>query len=150
GLGLEGPRRLFAQTVPNADRFLGKPVTPDLVDSYLAVHADGTVTLFTGKVDIGTGGGGPPRRRAGEGARITPAPTRLAGGGRARSSISPSTASPWPRGTRRSRPTRAPPQVATPLPAVVPRSATPRPPRARPSSPAPPRASTSPRLTSKW
>src|SRR5206468_11615475 len=49
GLGLEGPERLLAQTVAN-DRFLGKPLSPDLVDSYLAVHADGTVTLFTGKV----------------------------------------------------------------------------------------------------
>src|SRR5262245_52637072 len=56
GFGLDGTRTLFAQTVPNADRFLGKPLAPDLVDSYLAVHADGTVTLFTGKVDIGTGG----------------------------------------------------------------------------------------------
>jgi signal transduction histidine kinase len=25
------------------------------VDSFLAIHADGTVTLYTGKVDIGTG-----------------------------------------------------------------------------------------------
>ncbi|HMB33927.1 MAG TPA: molybdopterin cofactor-binding domain-containing protein, partial [Methylomirabilota bacterium] len=66
GLGLEGPQRLLAQTVPNADRFLGKPVAPDLVDSYLAVHADGTVTLFTGKVDIGTGGRIALRQMAGE------------------------------------------------------------------------------------
>ena len=56
GLGLEGAERVLAQTIPNADRFLGKPLAPDAVDSYLAVHADGTVTLFTGKVDIGTGG----------------------------------------------------------------------------------------------
>src|SRR5262249_11073413 len=58
--------RLLAQTVPNADRFLGKPVALDLVDSYLAVHADGTVTLFTGKVDIGTGGRIALRQMAGE------------------------------------------------------------------------------------
>ena len=56
GLGLEGADRVLAQTIPNADRFLGKPLASDAVDSYLAVHADGTVTLFTGKVDIGTGG----------------------------------------------------------------------------------------------
>jgi CO/xanthine dehydrogenase Mo-binding subunit len=56
GLGLDGAERALAQTVPNADRFLGKPVAPDAVDSFLAVHADGSVTLFTGKVDIGTGG----------------------------------------------------------------------------------------------
>jgi CO/xanthine dehydrogenase Mo-binding subunit len=65
-LGLEGPERLLAQTVANADRFLGKPLAPDLVDSYLAVHADGTVTLFTGKVDIGTGGRIALRQLAGE------------------------------------------------------------------------------------
>ena len=56
GLGLDGAERVLAQTVPNADRFLGKPLAPDAVDSFLAVHADGSVTLFTGKVDIGTGG----------------------------------------------------------------------------------------------
>ena len=45
-----------AQTIPNADRFLGKPLDPKQVDSFLAIHADGTLTVFTGKVDIGTGG----------------------------------------------------------------------------------------------
>src|SRR5262249_25604388 len=38
------------------DRYLGKPVAPDQVDAFLAIHPDGAVTLFTGKVDIGTGG----------------------------------------------------------------------------------------------
>jgi nicotinate dehydrogenase subunit B len=38
------------------DRYLGKPVAPDQVDSFLAIHSDGAVTVFTGKVDIGTGG----------------------------------------------------------------------------------------------
>jgi CO/xanthine dehydrogenase Mo-binding subunit len=33
----------------------GKPVALDQVDSFLAVHGDGTVTMYTGKVDIGTG-----------------------------------------------------------------------------------------------
>jgi CO/xanthine dehydrogenase Mo-binding subunit len=51
-----GVRHAPAQTVPNADRFLGKPLAPDVVDSYLAVHADSSVTIFVGKVDIGTGG----------------------------------------------------------------------------------------------
>lgn len=32
-----------------------KPVALDQVDSFLAVHRDGTVTMYTGKVDIGTG-----------------------------------------------------------------------------------------------
>lgn len=48
--------RASAQSAPGVDRFLGKPVAPDLVDSYLAVHADGSLTIFVGKVDIGTGG----------------------------------------------------------------------------------------------
>ncbi|HJZ71668.1 MAG TPA: molybdopterin cofactor-binding domain-containing protein [Vicinamibacterales bacterium] len=33
----------------------GKPIDPTEVDSFLAVHADGTVTVYTGKVDVGTG-----------------------------------------------------------------------------------------------
>jgi len=56
GLGLDGLGLAQAQTVPDADRFLGKPLVPDAVDSFLAVHADGSVTVFVGKVDIGTGG----------------------------------------------------------------------------------------------
>jgi nicotinate dehydrogenase subunit B len=56
GFCLDRPGRARAQTIPNADRFLGKPLAPDAVDSYLAVHADGSATVFVGKVDIGTGG----------------------------------------------------------------------------------------------
>ena len=33
----------------------GKPLDPSDVDSFLAFHADGTVTIYTGKVDVGTG-----------------------------------------------------------------------------------------------
>jgi nicotinate dehydrogenase subunit B len=66
GLGLDGPGRARAQTVPGADRFLGKPLAPDLVDSFLAVHADGSVTVFVGKVDIGTGGRIAMRQLVGE------------------------------------------------------------------------------------
>jgi CO/xanthine dehydrogenase Mo-binding subunit len=33
----------------------GKPVDPASVDSFLAFHRDGTVTVYTGKVDVGTG-----------------------------------------------------------------------------------------------
>jgi len=33
----------------------GKPLDPTDVDSFLAFHADGTVTIYTGKVDVGTG-----------------------------------------------------------------------------------------------
>ena len=55
GLGPDGSGRAAAQSVPDADRFLGKPLAPDAVDSFLAVHRDGSVTAFVGKVDIGTG-----------------------------------------------------------------------------------------------
>ena len=33
----------------------GKPIDPAEVDSFVAFHADGTVTIYTGKVDVGTG-----------------------------------------------------------------------------------------------
>ena len=32
-----------------------KPVSLDLVESFLAIGADGTVTCYSGKVDLGTG-----------------------------------------------------------------------------------------------
>jgi CO/xanthine dehydrogenase Mo-binding subunit len=51
----EWPLPALAQPIPNADRFLGKPIDPKQVDSFLAIHADNTVTVFTGKVDLGTG-----------------------------------------------------------------------------------------------
>jgi CO/xanthine dehydrogenase Mo-binding subunit len=38
-----------------ADRFLGKPLAGDAVDAFLSVNADGSVTVFAGKVDLGTG-----------------------------------------------------------------------------------------------
>jgi len=46
----------IAQPIPSVDRFLGKSLDPKQVDSFLAIHADNTVTMFTGKVDLGTGG----------------------------------------------------------------------------------------------
>src|ERR1700732_3340096 len=33
----------------------GKPVSLDRVESFLAIGADGTVTCYSGKVDLGTG-----------------------------------------------------------------------------------------------
>jgi nicotinate dehydrogenase subunit B len=33
----------------------GRPLDPKEVDSFLAFHSDGTVTLYTSKVDVGTG-----------------------------------------------------------------------------------------------
>ncbi len=44
-----------AQTAVGADATLGKPLDPTEVDSFLIVHADGSVTVYTGKVDLGTG-----------------------------------------------------------------------------------------------
>src|SRR5579862_2347743 len=32
-----------------------KPLDPTQVDSFLAIHADGSVTIYTSKVDVGTG-----------------------------------------------------------------------------------------------
>jgi CO/xanthine dehydrogenase Mo-binding subunit len=43
-------RDAFAQTAGKT-----KPVALDQVDSFLAIHRDGTVTMYTGKVDLGTG-----------------------------------------------------------------------------------------------
>ncbi len=47
--------RAKAQMASGSDAALGKPVDPTEVDSFLAVHADGSVTVYTGKVDLGTG-----------------------------------------------------------------------------------------------
>ncbi len=59
-------RAAFAQTTPSADGFLGKTVALDQVDGFLAIHADGTVTLFSGKVDLGTGARAALRQMAAE------------------------------------------------------------------------------------
>jgi nicotinate dehydrogenase subunit B len=55
GLGPVLAARASAQTVATADGFLGKTLATDAVDGFLAIHADGSVTLFSGKVDLGTG-----------------------------------------------------------------------------------------------
>src|SRR6202521_759478 len=48
------PKLAGAQgSAPPAD--LGKPLDPNEVDSFLAIHADGSVTLYTSRVDVGTG-----------------------------------------------------------------------------------------------
>ena len=46
------PKRSAAQ---NPDSDLGKPLDRTEVDSFLAVHADGFVTLYTSHVDVGVG-----------------------------------------------------------------------------------------------
>src|SRR5437867_8174561 len=48
------PLRTDPQT-PDGRTDSGKPVDPAETDSFLAIHADGTVTVYTGKVDVGTG-----------------------------------------------------------------------------------------------
>ena len=53
GLSLRKPS--LAQLVPAADQSLGKTLSPSEVDGFFSVHADGTVTLYCGKVDLGTG-----------------------------------------------------------------------------------------------
>jgi CO/xanthine dehydrogenase Mo-binding subunit len=66
GLGSAWGRRAGAQTTTSADGFLGKPVAIDAVDGFLAIHADGSVTLFSGKVDLGTGARAALRQMAAE------------------------------------------------------------------------------------
>ena len=66
GLGLDGLGPAGAQSIPDADRFLGKSLAPNAVDSFLAVHRDGTVTAFVGRVDLGTGGRIAMRQLVGE------------------------------------------------------------------------------------
>jgi CO/xanthine dehydrogenase Mo-binding subunit len=48
------PRRAAGQT-PSATGTAGRPLDPTEVDGLLAIHADGSVTLYTSKVDVGTG-----------------------------------------------------------------------------------------------
>ena len=71
-VGLRLGARAAAQSIPGADRFIGKSLVPDAVDSYLAIHADGSVTIFVGKVDIGTGGRIAMRQIVGEELDIPP------------------------------------------------------------------------------
>ena len=47
--------RTFLQPSLAQDATPGKPVDPREVDSFLAIHADGRVTIYTSKVDVGTG-----------------------------------------------------------------------------------------------
>ena len=53
GLGL--PAATSAQSIAGADAALGKSLDAGELDGFLAVHADGTVTIYCGKVDLGQG-----------------------------------------------------------------------------------------------
>ena len=48
------PRALTAQSRGTTSDS-AKPLDPEMVDSFLAIHADGSVAVYSGKVDIGTG-----------------------------------------------------------------------------------------------
>ncbi len=50
-----GAGRAVAQIVPGADVAIGKTNDLNEVDGFFAIHADGSVTLYCGKVDLGTG-----------------------------------------------------------------------------------------------
>lgn len=45
----------FGKAAHGQDKFLGKTVDGAEVDSFLAIATDGSATVFTGKVDLGTG-----------------------------------------------------------------------------------------------
>ncbi|HKP65014.1 MAG TPA: molybdopterin cofactor-binding domain-containing protein [Casimicrobiaceae bacterium] len=54
-VGFTVPSTAFAQRLPRADAALGKTVDAGEVDGFIAVNADGSVTIFSGKVDLGQG-----------------------------------------------------------------------------------------------
>ncbi|GJE46632.1 Nicotinate dehydrogenase subunit B [Methylobacterium soli] len=56
GFSLSGSRAAHAQAfAPVVTNGFSKPIAPDQVDSFLALGADGRATIFSGKVDLGTG-----------------------------------------------------------------------------------------------
>ncbi|HYB56988.1 MAG TPA: molybdopterin cofactor-binding domain-containing protein, partial [Alphaproteobacteria bacterium] len=54
-LGGSRPARALDEPLLGNAADIGKPLALDEVSSFLAVHEDGSVTVFTGKVDLGTG-----------------------------------------------------------------------------------------------
>ncbi|HXX84285.1 MAG TPA: molybdopterin cofactor-binding domain-containing protein [Casimicrobiaceae bacterium] len=53
GFTLDGAA--LAQRQPAAEKALGKTLDPSEVDAFLAINAEGTVTIYCGKVDLGQG-----------------------------------------------------------------------------------------------
>jgi CO/xanthine dehydrogenase Mo-binding subunit len=49
------PAGALAQRAPQADAALGKTLDTGAVDGFVAVNADGSVTIYSGKVDLGQG-----------------------------------------------------------------------------------------------
>ncbi len=54
-VGFMLPSAAFAQRQPRGDAALGKSLDTGEVDGFIAINADGTVTIFSGKVDLGQG-----------------------------------------------------------------------------------------------
>ena len=54
-IGMGFSRGAAAQRIAGADAALGKTLDASELDGFLAVHADSTVTLYCGKVDLGQG-----------------------------------------------------------------------------------------------
>ena len=54
-VGFALPLPAFAQQAPRAHAQLGKTIDSREVDGFLAVNADGSVTIYSGKVDLGQG-----------------------------------------------------------------------------------------------
>jgi CO/xanthine dehydrogenase Mo-binding subunit len=53
GFALDGS--VFAQQLPAAGKATGKTLDANEVDGFLAIHADSSVTIYCGKVDLGQG-----------------------------------------------------------------------------------------------
>jgi nicotinate dehydrogenase subunit B len=54
-VGFMLPATAFAQRAPHADAAIGKTLDIRDVDGFIAVNADGTLTIYSGKVDLGQG-----------------------------------------------------------------------------------------------
>jgi CO/xanthine dehydrogenase Mo-binding subunit len=54
-VGFTLPVHAYAQRQPGTEAALGKTLDVNAVDGFVAVNADGTVTIFSGKVDLGQG-----------------------------------------------------------------------------------------------
>jgi len=54
-VGFTLPSPAYAQRQSGAEEALGKTLDPSEVDGFVAVNADGSVTIYSGKVDLGQG-----------------------------------------------------------------------------------------------
>jgi len=54
-VGFSLPAPAFAQRLPGVDAAVGKSLDTNAVDGFISINADGTVTIFSGKVDLGQG-----------------------------------------------------------------------------------------------